>query len=110
MHDKNQYAPSTITPIDTINTIRFDREYSMFYGDSPVGKSAAAASKIPTLPAAKRASMVAEVLGDSPDDMAIFEYLRSHGMLDILYRVIPEHRVRQVRQTVIRWVLAVHSS
>lgn len=78
----------------------------MFYGECPSGKSAAIASKNPRVSPAERVVIVRELIGDAPSDMTIFEYLRSHGILDILYRVVPEERVRQARQTVIRWTLS----
>ena len=78
----------------------------MFYGDCPAGKSAALASKNMEMSPAERVNLVREILGDAPSDLTIFEYLRNHGILDILYRVVQEDRVRQARQTVTRWVLA----
>ena len=78
----------------------------MFYGECLAGKSAAFVSKDPLIQPADRVAAVRELLGESPSDLTIFEYLRSHGILDILYRVIPEDRVREARRNVIRWVLA----
>ena len=37
--------------------------------------------------------------------MCIFEYLRSHGILDTLYRAVGEARVTTARQNVVRWVI-----
>lgn len=78
----------------------------MFDQSCPAGKSAATESKNLSLTPIQRVDVVSSILGESPSDLTIFEYIRSHGILDTLYRVIPESRVKAVNARVVQWVLA----
>ena len=76
-----------------------------FLGKCQRGYDAAMLSKDLTLSPAQRVERVRDMLGDEVDDMCLFEYLRSHGILDTLYRVVGEARVSAARHNVIRWVI-----
>ena len=78
----------------------------MFDQTCPAGKSAATESKNLALTPIQRVEVVSSILGESPSDLTIFEYIRSHGILDTLYRVIPESRVKAVNARVVQWVLS----
>jgi len=79
---------------------------SMFDQTCPAGKSAATESKNLALTPIQRVEMVSSILGESPSDMTIFEYIRSNGILDTLYRVIPESRVKAANARVVKWVVS----
>ena len=76
-----------------------------FFGTCQRGYDAAMVSKDLALDPVQRVERVRDILGDDVDDMCVFEYLRSHGILDTLYRVVGEARVTTARQNVIRWVI-----
>lgn len=76
-----------------------------FLGTCQRGYDAAMVSKDLTLNPIQRVERVRDILGDDVDDMCLFEYLRSHGGLDTLYRVVGEARVSVARQNVIHWVI-----
>jgi len=76
-----------------------------FLGTCQRGYAAAMVSKDLTLDPIQRVERVRDILGDDVDDMCVFEYLRSHGILDTLYRVVGEARVSAARKNVIHWVI-----
>jgi hypothetical protein len=76
-----------------------------FLGTCQRGYAAAMVSKDLNLNPIQRVERVRDILGDDIDDMFVFEYLRSHGAIDTLYRVVGEARVSAARQNVIHWVI-----